>query len=95
MLVIPKSLYPSFKIDMGYVVLRFYSNNPGWWFFHCHYDFHSGNGMMMILNEKPKDKAVFDGWMPKDWKEKMACDSWMQQDWDIISKALDLDPGEM
>ena len=62
--------------DRGYMVIRIHSNNPGKWFFHCHYDFHSGNGMMMILNEKPKNVSLFNSWKPNRWNEKLQCGSW-------------------
>lgn len=26
--------------DGGYTILRFEANNPGWWLFHCHLEFH-------------------------------------------------------
>lgn len=26
--------------DGGYAILRFEADNPGWWFFHCHLEFH-------------------------------------------------------
>lgn len=33
----------------GYVVIRFITNNPGPWFFHSQVDFHTTNGMGMVL----------------------------------------------
>ena len=33
----------------GYSVLRFHANNPGYWVLHCHIDFHSEAGMMMVF----------------------------------------------
>ncbi|KAL5012009.1 hypothetical protein ScPMuIL_010560 [Solemya velum] len=29
----------------GYTILRFYADNPGFWFFHCHIEFHVDVGM--------------------------------------------------
>ena len=26
--------------DGGFTVLRFHADNPGWWLFHCHLEFH-------------------------------------------------------
>ena len=26
--------------DGGYTIIRFLADNPGWWFFHCHLEFH-------------------------------------------------------
>ena len=35
----------------GYVVIRFYSDNPGYWFFHCHIEMHQAEGMSLIIQE--------------------------------------------
>ena len=35
----------------GYVILHFLSNNPGYWFFHCHIESHQLEGMAMVINE--------------------------------------------
>ena len=35
----------------GYVVLHFISNNPGYWFMHCHIEVHQLEGMTQIINE--------------------------------------------
>ena len=35
----------------GYVVINFLSNNPGFWFVHCHIETHQLQGMALILNE--------------------------------------------
>ncbi|KAF2463799.1 laccase-2 precursor [Lindgomyces ingoldianus] len=37
----------------GYIVLRWLSNNPGVWFFHCHIDMHLVGGMASIFIENP------------------------------------------
>ena len=26
--------------DGGFTIIRFLTDNPGWWFFHCHLEFH-------------------------------------------------------
>ena len=36
----------------GYVVINFISDNPGWWFLHCHIEIHQLQGMAVIVNEK-------------------------------------------
>jgi len=54
---------PSFAIDnktirkdtiivpgRGYVVIEFLSNNPGFWFLHCHIVLHSLEGMGVVIN---------------------------------------------
>ncbi|XP_043518680.1 laccase-5-like [Frieseomelitta varia] len=33
----------------GYAVLRIRANNPGFWFFHCHFVYHQASGMEMVL----------------------------------------------
>lgn len=33
----------------GYVVIRFLTNNPGFWYMHCHMEFHNEEGMSMIV----------------------------------------------
>ena len=35
----------------GYVVVYFISNNPGFWFLHCHIEIHQIQGMAMIISE--------------------------------------------
>ena len=34
----------------GYVVFRFKADNPGFWFFHCHFLFHIVIGMNLVLH---------------------------------------------
>ena len=38
----------------GYVVIEFLADNPGWWFLHCHIDFHLIRGMAIAVNELPE-----------------------------------------
>jgi len=35
----------------GYVVINFKSDNPGFWFPHCHIEIHQLQGMALIVNE--------------------------------------------
>ena len=37
----------------GYVVINFISNNPGYWFLHCHIEAHQLEGMAVLVNEAP------------------------------------------
>lgn len=37
----------------GHFVIRFVADNPGIWFFHCHIDFHLGQGLGMLMVEAP------------------------------------------
>ncbi|XP_033112326.1 laccase-2-like [Anneissia japonica] len=41
--------------DGGYVILRFHATNPGWWFFHCHLEFHVEIGMALIVHVGEQD----------------------------------------
>ncbi|KAK2581552.1 hypothetical protein KPH14_005204 [Odynerus spinipes] len=34
----------------GCVILRFYTNNPGWWLFHCHFLWHTMAGMNVVVH---------------------------------------------
>ena len=33
----------------GYTIIRFIADNPGTWLFHCHLEFHSEIGMMVMF----------------------------------------------
>ncbi|XP_021367995.1 laccase-1-like isoform X1 [Mizuhopecten yessoensis] len=35
--------------DGGYVILRIHADNPGFWFMHCHLEFHADVGMGFVL----------------------------------------------
>lgn len=35
--------------DGGYTIIRFLANNPGFWIFHCHIEFHVEVGMALIF----------------------------------------------
>ncbi|XP_046686745.1 LOW QUALITY PROTEIN: laccase-12-like, partial [Homalodisca vitripennis] len=35
--------------DGGYTIIRFHANNPGYWLFHCHIDFHMELGMNVVF----------------------------------------------
>jgi hypothetical protein len=37
----------------GYVVLQFITDNPGYWFMHCHIDEHLNRGMAIAIGENP------------------------------------------
>ncbi|XP_072034762.1 uncharacterized protein [Amphiura filiformis] len=50
--------------DGGYTIVRFVADNPGWWFFHCHAQFHLQSGMALLLHvgseaDLPKKPADF------------------------------------
>ena len=39
----------------GYAVVYFTSNNPGYWFLHCHIEVHQLEGMAVVINEAPDE----------------------------------------
>ncbi|KAI7904666.1 Cupredoxin [Cokeromyces recurvatus] len=41
--------------SQGYVVLRFRTNNPGVWFFHCHVDWHVPAGLALTFITAPSE----------------------------------------
>nr|CAH7745046.1 unnamed protein product [Callosobruchus chinensis] len=41
--------------DGGYTVVRFKADNPGYWIFHCHLEFHAEIGMAMVLQVGEKE----------------------------------------
>ncbi|XP_071503602.1 uncharacterized protein [Diadema antillarum] len=34
----------------GYTIIQFVADNPGWWFFHCHIEFHVATGMGLLVH---------------------------------------------
>ena len=40
----------------GFVRLRFRANNPGYWMFHCHFDFHLPIGMAVLIQVGEKEQ---------------------------------------
>ncbi|XP_072166693.1 uncharacterized protein [Diadema setosum] len=48
----------------GYTIIQFVADNPGWWFFHCHIEFHVATGMGLLVhvgtdNDLPKPPDNF------------------------------------
>ena len=67
----------------GYVVIQFISDNPGYWFLHCHIENHQFAGMAMIINEAeaqqnpPPDGMPQCGnfnWTVNDFNERLQFD---------------------
>ncbi|XP_020300283.1 laccase-5-like isoform X2 [Pseudomyrmex gracilis] len=58
--------------NTGYTIIRFVANNPGWWFFHCHFSWHTATGMNVVfhvgrrsdLPPVPKDFPKCYNWKP-------------------------------
>jgi len=42
--------------DGGYTIVRFVSDNPGYWAFHCHLSFHVETGMMLVIQVGEDDQ---------------------------------------
>ncbi|XP_018402155.1 PREDICTED: laccase-4-like [Cyphomyrmex costatus] len=62
--------------DGGYTIVRFYANNPGYWLFHCHIEFHVEIGMSLIF------KVGEDEEMPPVPNDFPKCG-----DWKLMTKA--------
>ena len=43
----------------GYTIIRFLTNNPGTWLFHCHLEFHSEDGMAFLIKVRIFNKIKF------------------------------------
>lgn len=58
--------------DGGYTIIRFVADNPGYWLFHCHIEFHAEIGMALVLKigehsemkRPPKDFPTCSNYMP-------------------------------
>lgn len=42
----------------GYAVLRFKSDNIGYWFLHCHIEVHQGEGMAIVIKEGSDSEII-------------------------------------
>ena len=67
----------------GYVVINFMSDNPGYWFLHCHIEVHQLEGMALIINEAQNQQNPPPNgmnqcgnfmWTVDDFKERIAFD---------------------
>lgn len=56
--------------DGGYTIIRFVADNPGFWLFHCHIDFHLTLGMTLVLQVGDPQQAASP---PADFPR---CGSW-------------------
>ncbi|XP_033122704.1 laccase-1-like isoform X2 [Anneissia japonica] len=54
----------------GYTIIRWKAQNPGFWFFHCHVDYHSESGMTMIIQVGDQDE------MPQPHADFPTCGPW-------------------
>ncbi|KAL1592236.1 hypothetical protein SLS60_011313 [Paraconiothyrium brasiliense] len=54
----------------GNIVLRFRSDNPGVWLFHCHIEWHVASGLMATIIEAPLDlQKQLSGKIPQDHQQ--------------------------
>ncbi|XP_035778845.1 uncharacterized protein LOC118459510 isoform X1 [Anopheles albimanus] len=44
--------------DGGYTIIRFIANNPGYWLFHCHIEFHAEIGMSLVLKVGDRSEMI-------------------------------------
>lgn len=42
--------------DGGYTIIRFIADNPGYWLFHCHIEFHAEIGMALVFKVGSHDQ---------------------------------------
>lgn len=58
--------------DGGFTIIRFFANNPGFWLFHCHIDYHIEVGMAFMFKvgdysqmvQPPKDFPTCSNYKP-------------------------------
>ncbi|XP_022095252.1 L-ascorbate oxidase-like [Acanthaster planci] len=63
--------------DGGFTAVRFVADNPGWWLFHCHLEFHNTIGMAVMIHvgkdkdlpPKPRDFPRCGNWYPHGSEE--------------------------
>lgn len=59
--------------DGGFTIVRFVADNPGWWLFHCHIEFHIEVGMALVfkvgdvseMKAAPKNFPMCSNYMPE------------------------------
>nr|ACU52699.1 putative laccase 5 [Agaricus bisporus var. bisporus] len=59
------------------VSIRFTTDNPGPWIFHCHIDFHLRDGLAIVFAEAPEETDAANPNRPESWKE--LCPIWDAQ----------------
>ncbi|XP_070544867.1 uncharacterized protein [Ptychodera flava] len=75
----------------GYVIARLTTDNPGWWFLHCHIEHHLLGGMAILLNVKPNEQPStpmeFPGCSDFDWNESDFFEKYQKQEPDLVNVA--------
>lgn len=62
--------------DGGFTIIRFVADNPGWWLFHCHIEFHIEVGMALVfkvgdvseMKSAPSNFPMCSNYMPRNDK---------------------------
>ncbi|KXN92977.1 Laccase-1 [Leucoagaricus sp. SymC.cos] len=57
-----------------FVAIRFRTDNPGPWIFHCHIDFHLNDGLAIVFAEAPGQTSAAVSSRPADWDQ--LCPTW-------------------
>nr|CAD7446408.1 unnamed protein product [Timema bartmani] len=63
--------------DGGYTIVRFHANNPGYWLFHCHIEFHVEIGMALVF--KVGEHSDFPP-VPRGFPQ---CNNWLPTEEDL------------
>lgn len=79
--------------DGGYTVIRFKADNPGYWLFHCHIEFHVEVGMALVfkvgehkdMTPIPPDFPRCGSYMPDNMLEHATTESVKPQNNSVIS----------
>ncbi|XP_076673352.1 uncharacterized protein LOC143371730 [Andrena cerasifolii] len=81
--------------DGGFTIVRFHADNPGYWLFHCHIEFHAEVGMSLIFKvgdnkdmlPVPHNFPTCGDWQPENAKH--ATKSTFQSTTDMSKAAMD------
>ncbi|KXN82642.1 Laccase-2 [Leucoagaricus sp. SymC.cos] len=57
-----------------FVSIRFRTDNPGPWIFHCHIDFHLKEGLAVVFAEAKNDTREYQHTPPEEWDQ--LCPTW-------------------
>ncbi|XP_015121329.1 laccase-1 [Diachasma alloeum] len=82
--------------DGGYTIVRFYADNPGYWLFHCHIEFHVEIGMAVIfkvgehkeMKPVPVDFPQCGNWKPTGSPEIVAKPTTSPPSSDVCNEVL-------
>ncbi|KAF5355015.1 hypothetical protein D9756_005710 [Leucocoprinus leucothites] len=61
------------ETEGDFISIRFKTDNPGPWIFHCHVDFHLAAGLAIVFAEAPDEIPAADP-VPSTWKD--LCPTW-------------------